>query len=56
MNIKNLRNEYADLLPYLNTIPKSVLAAIAVSALTCGGDYLDQAAERVASESLMGSL
>jgi hypothetical protein len=30
--------------------PKSVFAAIAVSALTCGGDYLDEARERVTAE------
>jgi hypothetical protein len=31
-------------------IPKAVWAAIAVSALTCGGDQIDEAAKRVAAE------
>lgn len=30
--------------------PKAVLAAIAVSSLTLGGDYLDEAEKRVLSE------
>ena len=30
--------------------PKAVLAAIAVSALTCGGEHLDEAASRVREE------
>lgn len=30
--------------------PKAVLAAIAVSALTCGGDQLEHAAARLANE------
>ena len=32
------------------SIPKAVWAAIAVSALTCGGDQLDEARERVLAE------
>jgi hypothetical protein len=31
-------------------IPKAVFAAIAVSALTCGGDQIDEAAARVLAE------
>lgn len=34
-------------------IPKAVLAAIAVSALTLGGDYLEEARSRVAKEWLI---
>jgi hypothetical protein len=46
-----LGNDYARQLGKLyNEIPKSVLAAIAVSALTCGGDQLETALERVAEE------
>lgn len=33
--------------------PKAVLAAIAVSALTSGGDYLDEAKQRLANEWLV---
>ena len=45
-------NEYADQLgqDLYEVIPKSVLAAIAVSALTTGGDYLEEARERVVEE------
>lgn len=43
-------NEYAALLPFYATIPKAVLAAIAVSALTSGGSYLDDASQLVARE------
>jgi hypothetical protein len=32
------------------SIPKAVFAAIAVSALTCGGDHLETAQERVLEE------
>ena len=50
-NLKNLRNDYQDELGDLfDEIPKSVLAAIAVSALTDGGDCLDYAKRRVADE------
>lgn len=34
----------------LDDIPKAVWAAIAVSALTCGGDHLDLAQEKVVKE------
>lgn len=43
-------NEYATLLPFYATTPKAVLAAIAISALTNGGAYLDDAALLVARE------
>lgn len=45
-------NEYSEQLgqDLYDVIPKSVLAAIAVSALTCGGDHLEEARERVAKE------
>jgi hypothetical protein len=50
----NLSNEYADSLGDLfDDCPKSVLAAIAVSALTCGGDFLDESAKRLADEWLV---
>lgn len=51
MHLKNLHNEYASALgPLFEEMPKAVLAAVAVSALTIGGDEIDQAAERVARE------
>lgn len=44
-------NEYADALGDLYAkVPKAVLAAIAVSALTVGGDYLDEAQARLLTE------
>lgn len=45
-------NEYADAvgLSLFDEVPKAVLAAIAASALTGGGDYIERAAERVAEE------
>jgi len=44
-------NYYAQQLgPLFEECPKAVLAAIAVSALTCGGDWLEHAAGRVAQE------
>ena len=44
-------NEYADAIGLIfNDTPKTVLAAIAVSALTIGGDQLDKAVERVVRE------
>lgn len=50
-HLRARRNEYADALgDLLDRAPKSVLAAIAVSALTSGGDRLDEAAEEVLSE------
>ena len=46
-----LWNEYAGALgPLLDATPKNVLAAIAVSSLTCGGDYLEEAQERLLTE------
>lgn len=49
-----IQNEYQRTLGDLfNDIPKAVLAAIAVSALTCGGDHLDTAKERVCREWLI---
>lgn len=51
MNLKNLRNEYASQLGDLfDKTPKAVLAAIAVSALTTGGDYLEKARELLLEE------
>ena len=50
-NLKNLQNGYAaELGALFDEMPKSVLAAIAVSAITSGGDYLDEAQQRVAHE------
>ena len=44
-------NEYMDQIREVyDEIPKSVLAAIAVSALTCGGDRLEEATEAVVKE------
>lgn len=44
-------NEYAvELAADYGRTPKAVLAAIAVSALTCGGDYLETAQRRVRKE------
>lgn len=44
-------NSYAESLGDLyDKVPKSVLAAIAVSALTVGGDYLDEARARLLAE------
>ena len=44
-------NEYADeLLGIYDEIPKAVLAAIAVSFATCGGDHLDHAKNYIADE------
>lgn len=51
MNVKFRGNEYAAKLgKLLEECPKNVLAAIAVSVLSSGGDYLDLAAQRVAKE------
>lgn len=48
---KNLTNDYQiELGDLFEEMPKSVIAAIAVSALTLGGDYLDEAAVRAADE------
>jgi hypothetical protein len=45
-------NEYAGTLEkyVFEQTPKSVFAAIAVSSLTCGGDYLEHATRRVVTE------
>lgn len=51
MHAKNLPNEYQMHLGDLfDRAPKAVLAAVAVSALTVGGGYLDQARARVLEE------
>jgi hypothetical protein len=47
----NLQNEYAEQLGTIfEDCPKAVFAAIAVSALTVGGDHLEDAPQRVADE------
>ena len=45
-------NQYAEMLSpaFYENCPKAVLAAIAVSALTCGGDWIEEAELRVAKE------
>jgi hypothetical protein len=43
-------NEYARAVNCYDEIPKAVWAAIAISVLTCGGDCLDEANERVMQE------
>ena len=49
--LRNLSNVYAEALgPLFEEASKSVLAAIAVAALTSGGDYLEEAAWRLARE------
>lgn len=45
-----IRNQYSNQLPYFDAIPKAVLAAIAVSFASSGGDELDHAAQNVARE------
>ncbi len=51
MHLKNLSNPYQrELGDLFEDMPKSVLAAIAVSALTMGGDYLEEAQQRAARE------
>ena len=50
MNITNRSNKYMRSLPWFDRIPKSVLAAIAVSYASSGGDYLEQASDNVARE------
>ena len=47
MHLKNLTNGYMDALGHdlFDKTPKSVFAAVAVSMLTTGGDYLEQARE-----------
>jgi len=47
-------NEYAlELGALYEKIPKAVFAAIAISALTQGGDYLDEAQNRIMEEWLI---
>jgi hypothetical protein len=50
--VTKLGNDYAYAVGYdlYHNIPKAVWAAIAVSALTQGGDHLAEAAERVMAE------
>lgn len=43
-------NEYVLAVPEYNDIPKAVWAAIAVSALTTGGELINDARERVFNE------
>jgi hypothetical protein len=51
MNLKNLSNEYQQALGALfGEMPKAVLAAVAVSAFSNGGDDLAGAAGRIAAE------
>ena len=51
MNLNNLTNDYAaELGALFDNCPKAVFAAIAVSALTCGGDQLGEAKARVLEE------
>ena len=50
--VTKITNDYAYAVGYdlYHNIPKAVWAAIAVSALTQGGDRLDEAAKRVMDE------
>lgn len=52
MHLKNLSNEYVTAMTteLFEQMPKTLLAAIAVSALTCGGDRLSEAASEIAHE------
>lgn len=51
MHLKNQANEYqAELGKLFEEMPKAVLAAVAVSFATQGGNELDQAQVRVAKE------
>ena len=43
-------NEYARTVESYDAIPKAVWAAIAISALTSGGDYLEESESRVIEE------
>lgn len=46
-----IRNEYVEeIRDVYDDMPKAVLAAVAVSALTVGGDHLDEATVRVVTE------
>lgn len=50
--VMKITNEYTDSVgrELYDSIPKAVWAAIAVSALTCGGDRLNEAAAAVVRE------
>lgn len=50
--VNKLGNEYFDAAgrDVFSKCPKAVWAAIAISALTCGGDHLDEARELVLKE------
>lgn len=52
MPLNKLHNQYAAALTdeLFAEAPKAVIAAVAVSVLTLGGDYLDEAAQRFAAE------
>ena len=51
MHLKSLHNQYAEAAgDLLDEVPKAVWAAIAVSALTHGGDRIAQAKELVVKE------
>ena len=52
MGVTKLSNEYADAIDrdFYISVPKSVWAAIAISALTNGGQDLDLAESRIAHE------
>jgi hypothetical protein len=52
MSINKLHNEYAAEVggDVFEKCPKAVFAAIAVSALTLGGDYLEETRQRVIAE------
>lgn len=49
MNLKNKSNCYVEVVgrELFESCPKTVLAAIAVSALTCGGDHLSKGVKRL---------
>jgi hypothetical protein len=50
--VSKLSNGYADTIPssVYESMPKTVLAAIAVSLATCGGDRLDDATRAIIHE------
>ena len=52
MNLKNKSNGYVDAMgkDIFEKCPKTVLAAIAVSALTLGGDEIQHARKRILNE------
>jgi len=49
-DVMKVKNEYSRQLKDYDRIPKAVLAAIAVSFATQGGDFLDEANERIFEE------